>query len=343
MEADDFNNLKGDIEKNGLIEPIVLHDGKILDGVNRNKVCKELGITPETEEFKGDSPLDYVISKNLARRHLTSSQKAAIAVEYLPKFEEEAKGRMSEGGKGSQKIDTLKKGRATEKAAKVFNTNRQHISDAKKMKEENPELFEEVKAGRKKLNHAVQEIKKEEKIKTIQKEAKLPDSKFDVLLADPAWQFSNSGLGGAAANHYPTMPTEEICKMGIPEITKENCVLFLWATNAMLEDALRVVKSWGFAYKTNMVWIKDKETYGKLGFYVMGKHELLLICTKGKMTPFAKELPVSVIEAAKSKHSKKPEIVYEIIEKLYSGTKKIELFSRQKREGWHSFGNQITE
>jgi N6-adenosine-specific RNA methylase IME4 len=123
----------------------------------------------------------------------------------------------------------------------------------------------------------------------------------------------------------------------------KNAVLFMWTTNPLLEDAFTLIKAWGFEYKTNFVWIKEKSTYGKLGFYVYGQHELLLIAVKGSMLPQIPqgELPISIIHGENKIHSKKPEIVYSIIEKMYPKTSRLELFARQKREGWTSFGNQL--
>lgn len=165
----------------------------------------------------------------------------------------------------------------------------------------------------------------------------LPEGVFDVIYADPPWEYSNSGFQMSAENQYPTMDTESICSMDIP-LTAENAVLFLWVTNPLLEDGIKVISSWGFEYKTNIVWIKKRHT---AGFYVFGQHELLLICVKGSMLPEDSGKIHSIIEGDNDKHSKKPEIVYGIIEKMYPGKKYVELFARNKREGWESYGNEL--
>ncbi len=170
----------------------------------------------------------------------------------------------------------------------------------------------------------------------------LPEGTFNVIYADPPWEYSNAGLGGAAEKHYPTMATEKICEMGICGIAAENAVLFLWATNPLLTDALQVMKAWGFAYKTNFCWVKGgRGTYGKLGFYVSGAHELLLLGTRGSMLP-DDEKPSSVITEPKSKHSQKPESVYGIIEQMYGNGKRLELFARnaKPRKSWTYWGNE---
>jgi len=170
-------------------------------------------------------------------------------------------------------------------------------------------------------------------VKTLEESVQ---GKFPVIYADPPWSYSNSGFKGSAAEHYPTMTTEDICAMNIP--STENAVLFLWVTNPLLEDAMQVVNAWGFEYKTNFVWVKDKATH--LGFYCFGKHELLFIATKGSMLPKQEGMVNSVVEAVRTEHSKKPEMVYEMIEAMYDAPY-LELFARQSRQGWSSFGNEL--
>jgi N6-adenosine-specific RNA methylase IME4 len=165
----------------------------------------------------------------------------------------------------------------------------------------------------------------------------LPEGKYRVIYADPAWQFDNAGFEQSAEKQYPTMSTEEICNLKIQEKIGKEAVLFLWATNAMLEDALEVTKAWGFQYKTNLVWIKTKGP--SIGWFTKSRHELLLIATKGEgMHP--KEKPQSWFKGEVTKHSKKPEHIYQLIEQMYDGPY-LEMFARQTRKGWSSWGNEI--
>jgi len=164
----------------------------------------------------------------------------------------------------------------------------------------------------------------------------LPSDVFQVIYCDPAWHYNNSGFDMSANKHYLTVPTEEMAAWKIPSIADVNSVCFMWVTNPMLSDGLFLLNSWGFEYKTNMVWVKEKHT---AGFYVFGQHELLLIGVKGSMLP--KEKLKSIIQGENKQHSQKPEIVYEIIEQMYPGLKSIELFARNKRKGWSSWGNEM--
>lgn len=154
MTDEEYQALKSDIQNNGYRKecPIILYEDKILDGRHRYKACQELGIEPKYEEYKGTEPSSFVISLNLKRRNLTKGQLAALAVEFIPELEKEAEIRMKSGKSVNltQKIGEGKHtGESAEEAAELFDTNRQYISDAKKIKKERPKLFEELKAGTK--------------------------------------------------------------------------------------------------------------------------------------------------------------------------------------------------
>lgn len=109
----------------------------------------------------------------------------------------------------------------------------------------------------------------------------IPDGQFNVIYADPPWQYDFCCTDSRKIeNHYPTMSAEEIAK--IKFTTADDAVLFLWATAPKLREALYVMESWGFTYKTHAVW--DKEIIG-MGYWFRSQHELLLIGTKGNMNP----------------------------------------------------------
>jgi len=169
LDGPEFDELKADIAANGLIEPIYLHpDGSILDGRNRHRACIETETRPRFETWRRNgSAVQFVVSKNLHRRHLTSSQRAAISLDALEMLEEEARDRMRQGAEatntGSQKIDTPDKGRASEHAASLFNTNRQYVSDAKKLRDKAPDLLDEVRRGRRSIPDAKDELTRRER------------------------------------------------------------------------------------------------------------------------------------------------------------------------------------
>ena len=170
------------------------------------------------------------------------------------------------------------------------------------------------------------------------------ETMYRVLYADPPWRDGNISGSGAAENHYPTMSLDEICALevggkSIKALAQDNAVLFLWVTNPMLEKGFKVVESWGFDYKSSIVW--DKVAHG-LGGYVSIRHEHLLICTKGSCMPDDKKLFDSVQEIERSKrHSEKPEQFREIIDTLYPSGRRIELFARKTAVGWDAWGDEI--
>jgi N6-adenosine-specific RNA methylase IME4 len=122
--------------------------------------------------------------------------------------------------------------------------------------------------------------------------------KFSVILADPPWDDEFGASNRSIENHYPTMKFEDILALPVHEIAHEQAMLFLWATPSMLEMALTTAKTWGFEYRTQLIWVKPSIGLGK---YVRQRHEILLICRRGDHpAPLAENLQDSVIEAPRS-------------------------------------------
>lgn len=162
---------------------------------------------------------------------------------------------------------------------------------------------------------------------------------FPVIYADPPWQYDFPVSDSRRIeNQYPTMPIEDICALPVESIAAPDGILFLWATTPFLKKGLRVLEAWGFEYRTSMVWVKPSIGPGQ---WVRQRHEYLLIGVRGSIpTPKGENKPDSVIEAPREEHSKKPEVVYNIIESMYPELPKVELFCRNPREGWIAWGNE---
>lgn len=161
---------------------------------------------------------------------------------------------------------------------------------------------------------------------------------YGVVLADPPWRFEPynraSGLDRAADNHYPTSATGDLCDLHVPAAA--DAVLFLWATVPMLPDALQVLAAWGFAYRSHLIWLKDRIG---TGYWSRNKHELLLIGTRGAIpAPAMGTQTASVIDAPLGAHSAKPAVFHEIIEGYFPNLPKLELFARRPRAGWDAWG-----
>lgn len=169
------------------------------------------------------------------------------------------------------------------------------------------------------------------------------DNKYRIIYADPPWSYNDKCESGGVQSRgadgvYPTMSITDICNLPIKDICETNAALFLWVTSPLLEDSFRVINAWGFKYKSSFVW--DKVLHN-MGHYNSVRHELLLICTRGSCTPDNNKLIDSVQSIERTEHSKKPNEFREIIDTLYPYGKRIELFSREKAEGWDVMGNMV--
>ncbi len=172
--------------------------------------------------------------------------------------------------------------------------------------------------------------------------------KYQIIYADPPWRYNFSKSNSREIeNQYPTMSLEDICLLNVP--SDDNAILYLWATAPKLLEALQVMKSWGFEYKTHAIW--DKEIIG-MGYWFRGQHELLLVGVKGKMSPPPQHLRVSSVRRERrTKHSKKPSGVKIMIGEWFPELSKIELFARKDDsknlfnkntcDSWDVWGNEV--
>jgi len=372
MSKEHFNNLKNDMIINGYDKtfPVYLYEDKIIDGWNRYKACKELNIEPNFKEFKGDKKEAVVfILRTNNRRDLTPYQRSIMALEYEPFFKAKAKENLkvysgnqyeSAGLQISAKVQTVNTRKELSKVAAVSHDT---IAKVKKIQEKAPE---EIKAklatGEVSINAAYKEIKKEEKKEELQikkneyekrvetktnNEFKIDilntNETFRVIYADPAWSYNDkqdSPQLGGAAKHYNTMSVKQLCELPVNKISERNSVLFLWVTSPLLEDAFKVLKSWGFKYKTSFIWDKVKHN---MGHYNSVRHEILLVCTKGSCAPDNKKLYDSVQSIERNNnHSEKPIEFLNIIDNLYNYGNKLEMFCRRiKKDNWYGWGNEI--
>ncbi|HTI78949.1 MAG TPA: MT-A70 family methyltransferase [Acetobacteraceae bacterium] len=359
MQGAAYKALVNDIRINGQREAIVLHEGMVLDGRNRQRVCRELGLEPKTKAFKGKDPLAYVISANLHRRHLDESQRCMVAAQVA-----------TLAGKGRPAKNAPIGAITQDDAASMLNVSRRGVQRAKIVRDKgSPELIEAVEQGDiavslaakitelppakqrdvvaepKTAVGAVKKHRRQRRVeelaeKTEQASQSLAGELYSVLYADPPWRFEpysrDTGMDRAADNHYPTMGGQDIRELPIP--AADDAVLFLWATVPMLPDAVAVMQAWGFAYKSHFVWIKDK---AGTGYWNRNQHELLLIGTRGKIpAPAPGEQFPSVIPAKVGKHSAKPEHFAEMIEEMFPQLQAVELFARKPRLGWKVWGNE---
>jgi len=166
-----------------------------------------------------------------------------------------------------------------------------------------------------------------------------------LIYADPPWRYRNNKGQGVAENHYPTMDIEDIKALPVAELADKNCILFLWATFPMLREALSVVDAWGFTFKTvAFVWVKcNRKTSGLfwgLGYWTRSNAEICLLATKGRPERRSRKVHQVLISPVEE-HSKKPDEIRRRIEMLTGDVPRMELFARQRPEGWDVWGNEV--
>lgn len=174
------------------------------------------------------------------------------------------------------------------------------------------------------------------------------DKKYNIIYADPPWKYNTWRDGeGTAENHYKTMEVEEIINMKdtIKRISEKDCILFIWITFPCLLDGIKVIKEWGFKYKTcGFNWIKRNKVsdtwFFGLGHWTRANSEICLLATKGAIKRKSNKVS-QVIDTHIEEHSKKPAIVRDKITELVGDLPRIELFARQTSEGWDSWGDEV--
>lgn len=193
----------------------------------------------------------------------------------------------------------------------------------------------------------------------IWKHMELPNKKYSIILADPPWSYKDKSKshGGGAESHYSCMELNDICSLHIDKITNKNCILFIWVTMPFLQDCFNIIKAWGFVYKTcGFVWIKTNkrknpnqysflpeesfDDFMGMGRWTRSNVELCLIAIKGKMSRINASIR-QIVYSPVEEHSKKPDIVRRRIVELCGDKPRIELFARQRVEGWDSWGDEI--
>ena len=209
------------------------------------------------------------------------------------------------------------------------------VSQTQMQRDTNPNGSETNQKGSTKADRRAQR-----ELDLANKQTALPSQRYGVIVADPEWRFEpysrETGMDRAADNHYPTSVTELIAERDVASIAAEDCALFLWATVPMLEDAMDVLKAWGFKYKSHAVW--DKIHIGT-GYWFRNRHELLLLGTKGDIpAPAMGEQFASVMAIPRKEHSAKPDQFLEMIEQYFPNIPKIELNRRGPARGLGRMG-----
>jgi len=172
---------------------------------------------------------------------------------------------------------------------------------------------------------------------------------YDIIYADPPWDYKgqkqHTGAGGpdsgGAVNHYSCLKLPQLKQLDVPGVASENCLLFLWSTNPHLDQAIELMKAWGFSWATvGFVWDKQRVNPG---FYTMSQCELCLIGKRGKIPkPRGARNVRQLVSAIREGHSVKPAEVRRRIEEMFPAQTKLELFAREKVPGWDAHGDEVS-
>jgi N6-adenosine-specific RNA methylase IME4 len=186
----------------------------------------------------------------------------------------------------------------------------------------------------------------------------LPKKHFKVIYADPPWQFhawSHRGEDRGASQHYDCMNMADLCALPVTDIAQDDAALFMWVVQPQLPEAMDLIKAWGFTFKTvAFCWVKMPKTwrgdgFGEpdlkprmgLGYHTRSGMEQCWLAVRGKGYERASQGIEQVIHYPIREHSRKPDEIAERIESLVGDVPRIELFARERRNGWEAWGNQV--
>ena len=369
MQPEEFERLRTDIFVNGYDhkQPVWVYESAIIDGWNRYRACKALGIKPTFKQFEG-STLDAVqfIVRSNNRRDLNSSQRAAIAVEaedLIAVLKKEADDKMlagvvdGAGGRGNKKENPVQliaqgfdpeQNKVRTQLAQTFGTNRQYVSDVAKIKAEAPEAFKAIKEGKKTITEHKREAKETKREQRREENAKKAESapdpieagvRFATIVLDPPWDWGDEGdvnQLGRAKPDYATMGLRELLELPIPDLSDDDCHIYMWITNRSLPKGFQLLERWGFRYVTALTW--PKPSFG-MGNYFRGQTEHVLFGVKGSQMLRRKNAATLLPTWSRGPngHSSKPIEFYDFVESCSPGPY-LEMFSRVSRDGWKNWG-----
>jgi len=362
LSTEEFELLEASIKKEGCRDPIVTWNNTIIDGHNRYAICIKHNIPFKTVEhsFEDDDEAKlWIIENQMARRNLTPYQRSVLALKGDNIVAERAKKQQGTRtdllpnlAKSFQPIDTR------ETLAKLAGVSHGTIAKVKVIQREAPkEIIDKLEKNEISIHQAYQKVRQVKKVQDIQKKSENikpsddvidifnTDKKYNIIYADPPWSYEVDYVPDRnVKTHYKIMTLEEILKLPINNIADKNCILFLWVTAPQLQNVFKVIEAWGFKYSTvGFVWVKknkDGSPFIGLGAWTRANAELCLIAKKGSITCLDHSIS-QIIEAPVEEHSKKPDIVRELIERLVGKLPRIELFARQKPNGWDVWGDEI--
>lgn len=368
IEGAELDALRADIKLKGQLVPILVNGQTVIDGRARLKICEELGISPITHDLgSAANDADWAISTNLFRRHLTTAQRAFIA-EKLASLRKGSNQHTATAACSRQEAairlgvseDSIDRARnirekGCSKLLDMVTKNGLSLDAAAKLVKHFPSHIDQEAVIEKGTTCVKKEIYKKEVIDVKRANAQLLAKNngaalatlkgtYSVIYADPPWDYHGNSKGSHCdpAIHYPLMTTKAIMALPVKQCLTKDAALYLWVPSCLLEDGLEVIKAWGFKYVSQMVWCKSNAVIAQGP--TKTAHELLLIGSKGNALHDTKMRLNSWVQAPTTAHSKKPEIFARMIDDMYPGFPKLEMFARAPRSNeWSVFGNQVVK
>ena len=347
MTSNEWSAFYNDVVFNGIKVPLeVTGDGIIVDGHHRYKAAQGMGLktVPVIDAPLGnDTAFGYMISAAMLRRHLDKDQLGILAAKWAEDNQKAHSG--LKGVSAPRGAETNDVSPTRSEALTKFNVTRKTFDEAKWVIKHTPDevpLIMNPTAGapKRKLSKIKRNYQKQEDQKKADAVApvKVEQGVFNCIVIDPPWklegEYDPDYYRGAPG--YAQMSLEDISAMKIP--ADDNCVLWLWTTNAYLRDSFDLLEGWGFQYKELLTW--GKNSIGT-GVWLRGQTEHCLLAVKGQV-PWMLNGQSNLLIADKMGHSIKPEAFYTLVDSLCHGAK-LDMFARKPREGWEVWGNVATE
>jgi len=347
LQLEEFSNLEQSIINEGCRDSLIIWNDIIIDGHNRYEICQKYNVefTTKNMEFENINDVKlWMINNQFARRNLPMHQRAILVFKSKPIIAERAKEQqgkrtdiLQNSVESSKPIDTQKE------LAQQAKVSHDTIWKVEKIFTERPELVQRMDSGEMSINQAYNEIKKEVRKELLQKQisdietgkAELPTGKFEVIVIDPPWNYGTQFDAGGrrVANPYPEMTQDELLEIDVP--SSDDSVLFLWTTHKFIWNAKELLENWGYTYRNILVWNKQQIGMGDL---FRMQCEFCIVGIKGKPVLNNNHTFRDIFEEGRREHSRKPEMFYSMVNELCIG-RKLDFFSREKREGWEVFGN----
>ena len=316
LTGTEFDELVADVGARGLVESIWTLDGQILDGRNRYRACLESGAQPHFREYEGTDPVGFAVSLNLHRRHLTPSQCAVVALDIERELADQAAKRRAATLKQSTATDPqifAERGEAREQAAHLAGTNRQYVSDAKKVAAIRPDLIEKIRSGDVTLQEAKREIKQEERQERIDalvnspgagrspdveflecrlEDADLVPESFDLVITDPPYGVSAKDISRTndatlvrdfGEWDHGRLPLEDWSER-IAAAMKPGASLYLFTSDVLMHPWWRALVAAGLQWRQSLIWAKSNPAPQVRQVCYTNAQEFVIFLSKGKRT-----------------------------------------------------------